>query len=103
MTLANRDRRELRLRDLIRADFEAQAARIGRKAVTQEDFEVAKDKVLMGVERRSLIISDEEKRATAFHEAGHAIIAQTLPNADPLHKVTIIPRGRALGVGSLRR
>ncbi len=75
-----------------------QAARIGRKAVTQEDFEVAKDKVLMGVERRSLIISDEEKRATAFHEAGHAIIAHTLPNADPLHKVTIIPRGRALGV-----
>jgi cell division protease FtsH len=74
------------------------AARLGRKAVTHEDFEVAKDKVLMGTERRSLIISDEEKRATAFHEAGHALVAFCVPHADPLHKVTIIPRGRALGV-----
>jgi len=74
------------------------AARKNRKAVTQEDFEVAKDKVLMGTERKSLIISDEEKRATAFHEAGHALVAFNLPCADPLHKVTIIPRGRALGV-----
>jgi len=74
------------------------AARRNRKAVTQVDFEVAKDKVLMGTERKSLIISDEEKRATAYHEAGHALVAFMLPEADPLHKVTIIPRGRALGV-----
>jgi len=74
------------------------AARKNRKAVAQDDFEIAKDKVLMGTERKSLIISEEEKRATAFHEAGHALVAYFLPNADPLHKVTIIPRGRALGV-----
>ena len=74
------------------------AARRNRKAVVQIDFEVAKDKVLMGPERRSMIISDEEKRATAYHEAGHALVAAKLPNADPVHKVTIIPRGRALGV-----
>jgi len=74
------------------------AARRSRKAVTHADFEVAKDKVLMGTERKSLIISEEEKRATAFHEAGHALVAIKLPDADPLHKVTIIPRGRALGV-----
>jgi len=59
---------------------------------------LAKDKVIMGVERKSLIISDDEKRNTAYHEAGHALVAATLPNADPLHKVTIIPRGMALGV-----
>ena len=74
------------------------AARRNRKHVTQEDFEIAKDKVLMGTERKSLIISDDEKRATAYHEAGHALVAFTVPDADPLHKVTIIPRGRALGV-----
>jgi cell division protease FtsH len=74
------------------------AARKNRKAVTQEDFEVAKDKVLMGTERKSLIISEDEKRATAYHEAGHALVAFKLPCADPVHKVTIIPRGRALGV-----
>jgi len=74
------------------------AARKNRKAVTQEDFEVAKDKVLMGTERKSMIISEDEKRATAYHEAGHALVAFKLPCADPLHKVTIIPRGRALGV-----
>jgi cell division protease FtsH len=74
------------------------AARRNRKAVTMEDLEIAKDKVMMGVERKSLIISEEEKRATAYHEAGHALVAYTLPEADPLHKVTIIPRGRALGV-----
>jgi cell division protease FtsH len=62
------------------------------------DFEGAKDKVLMGVERKSLIISDGEKKNTAYHEAGHALVAAMLPNADPLHKVTIIPRGMALGV-----
>src|SRR5438067_10474327 len=62
------------------------------------DFESAKDKVLMGVERRSMIISDTEKRTIAYHEAGHALVADFLPGADPLHKVTIIPRGRALGL-----
>ena len=72
-------------------------ARYNREAVTQEDFEVAKDKVLMGTERRSLVINDEEKRAAAYHEAGHALMAHLLPAADPLHKATIIPRGRALG------
>jgi cell division protease FtsH len=74
------------------------AARQNRKAVLQYDFEVAKDKVLMGVERKSMILSDEEKKVTAFHEAGHALIAVKLPNSDPVHKVTIIPRGMALGV-----
>ncbi len=74
------------------------AARQNRKVVTQFDFELAKDKVMMGVERKSLIISDEEKRNTAFHEAGHALVAALTPNADPVHKVTIIPRGMALGV-----
>lgn len=62
------------------------------------DFEYAKDKVLMGKERRSLILSDEEKRITAYHEGGHALVAKLLPGTDPVHKVTIIPRGRALGV-----
>ena len=74
------------------------AARQNRKVVTMSDFELAKDKVIMGVERKSLIISDDEKRNTAYHEAGHALVAALLPNADPLHKVTIIPRGMALGV-----
>jgi len=74
------------------------AARRNRKAVLQEDFEIAKDRVLMGAERKSMIISEEEKRSTAYHEAGHALVACIVPNADPLHKVTIIPRGRALGV-----
>src|SRR5436189_6249829 len=61
------------------------------------DFEFAKDKVLMGSERRSMVISDAEKRVTAIHEAGHALLAVLLPHADPIHKVTIIPRGLALG------
>jgi len=74
------------------------AARYNQKSVTMADFEGAKDKVLMGVERNSLIISDAEKRNTAYHEAGHALVAALLPHADPLHKVTIIPRGMALGV-----
>jgi cell division protease FtsH len=74
------------------------AARQNRKAVLMYDFEVAKDKVLMGVERKSMILSDEEKKVTAFHEAGHALVAAKLPNSDPVHKVTIIPRGMALGV-----
>jgi len=74
------------------------AARRGRDKVGPDDFEYAKDKVLMGVERRSMILSDDEKRITAYHEAGHALVAHLLPEADPLHKVTIIPRGHALGV-----
>jgi cell division protease FtsH len=73
-------------------------ARHSHQAVTMKDLEYAKDKVLMGVERKSMIISDEEKRSTAFHEAGHALVAALLPEADPIHKVTIIPRGMALGV-----
>ncbi len=74
------------------------AARMNQKTVTHEDFESAKDKVLMGVARKSLIISDREKRVTAYHEAGHAMVASMVEGADPLHKVTIIPRGMALGV-----
>ena len=74
------------------------AARQSKKTVEMIDFENAKDKVLMGVERRSMIISEEEKRTIAYHEAGHALVAECLPGADPVHKVTIIPRGRALGL-----
>jgi cell division protease FtsH len=74
------------------------AARSNKERVDMGDFEVAKDKVMMGAERRSMIISDEEKRVTAFHEAGHALVAKLLPGADPVHKVTIIPRGMALGL-----
>jgi cell division protease FtsH len=74
------------------------AARQNRKFVTMADFEMSKDKVLMGVERRSMILSDEEKKNTAYHEAGHALIAAMTPGADPVHKVTIIPRGMALGL-----
>jgi cell division protease FtsH len=74
------------------------AARLDKPSVDMHDFESAKDKVLMGVERRSLVISDKEKKTTAYHEAGHALIAFLIPGTDPLHKVTIIPRGRALGV-----
>jgi len=74
------------------------AARQNRKAVLMYDFELAKDKVLMGVERKSLLLSDEEKKVTAYHEAGHALVAAKLPKSDPVHKVTIIPRGMALGV-----
>ncbi len=73
-------------------------ARHGKEKVDMKDFESAKDKVLMGVERRSMIISEGEKRNTAYHEAGHAIVAKLLPGTDPIHKVTIIPRGRALGI-----
>jgi len=74
------------------------AARQNKKVVEGVDFETAKDKVLMGAERKSLILSEEEKRITAFHEAGHALMAKLLPGADPVHKVTIIPRGRTLGM-----
>ncbi|WP_243367204.1 ATP-dependent zinc metalloprotease FtsH [Fundidesulfovibrio soli] len=74
------------------------AAKLNRDRVTMDDFEMAKDKVLMGKERRSLILSDEEKRNTAYHEAGHALVGKLLEGTDPVHKVSIIPRGRALGV-----
>jgi len=74
------------------------AARQGRRAVIMADFEMAKDKVLMGVERRSMILSEDEKKTTAYHEAGHALVAMVIPYSDPVHKVTIIPRGMALGV-----
>jgi cell division protease FtsH len=74
------------------------AARRNHRTVTMRDFEDAKDKVMMGAERKSLIISDDEKRMTAFHEAGHVLVGKFIPHGDPIHKVTIIPRGRALGV-----
>jgi len=74
------------------------AARKDKDQIEMEDFEFAKDKVLMGVERKSIIISEEERKITAYHEAGHALVAKFVPKADPIHKVTIIPRGRALGV-----
>ncbi|WP_291302979.1 ATP-dependent zinc metalloprotease FtsH [Desulfovibrio sp. MES5] len=75
-----------------------QAAKLNQDRLDMHDFEYAKDKVLMGRERRSLILSDDEKRITAYHEGGHALAARLLPGSDPVHKVTIIPRGRALGV-----
>ncbi|MCX5820941.1 MAG: ATP-dependent zinc metalloprotease FtsH [Deltaproteobacteria bacterium] len=74
------------------------AARFDKEKVNMSDFEYAKDKVLMGTERKSMVISDEEKRNTAYHETGHALVARMLPGTDPIHKVTIIPRGRALGL-----
>jgi len=74
------------------------AARRGKDRVEMADFEDAKDKVLMGAERKSMIISEEEKKTTAYHESGHTLVAKLLPNTDPIHKVTIIPRGRALGL-----
>lgn len=74
------------------------AARQNKKMVEMKDFEASKDKVLMGVERKSVVISEEEKRTTAYHEAGHTLVAKLLPGADPIHKVSIIPRGMALGV-----
>jgi cell division protease FtsH len=74
------------------------AARRGKDKVENVDLEDAKDKVMMGTERKSMIISDEEKKNTAFHEGGHALVARLIPKSDPIHKVTIIPRGRALGL-----
>ena len=74
------------------------AARAGNRMVTMTEFENAKDKVMMGTERRSMVMTDEEKKLTAYHEAGHAVVGINVPRHDPLHKVTIIPRGRALGV-----
>lgn len=74
------------------------AARMGKEQIERDDFEYAKDKVMMGAERRSLLLSDQEKKTTAYHEAGHALVAKKLPNADPVHKLTIVPRGMALGL-----
>ncbi|MCK5360078.1 MAG: cell division protein FtsH, partial [Gammaproteobacteria bacterium] len=74
------------------------AARANLRTVKMEQFELAKDKIIMGTERRSLIMPEEERRNTAYHESGHAVVAKMLPDTDPVHKVTIIPRGRALGV-----
>ncbi len=74
------------------------AARIGRRFVTMIDFENAKDKVMMGAERRSMVMSEDEKKLTAYHEAGHAVVGLNMPQHDPIHKATIIPRGRALGL-----
>ena len=74
------------------------AARKNRRMVTQRDFEDAKDKVMMGAERKSMVMTDEEKRMTAYHEGGHALVVLNVPSTDPMHKVTIIPRGRALGM-----
>ena len=74
------------------------AARYGKKSLEMIDFEMAKDKVLMGPERKSMVISDHEKKVTAFHEAGHTLVGMSLPNTDPIHKVSIMPRGGALGV-----
>jgi len=74
------------------------AARASKRLVDMEDFEKAKDKILMGAERRSMVMNDEEKRNTAYHESGHAVVAKLVPKSDPVHKVTIIPRGRALGL-----
>jgi cell division protease FtsH len=74
------------------------AARANRRTVTMDEFEKAKDKIMMGSERRSMVMSDEERKLTAYHEAGHAIVGLSVPEHDPVYKVTIIPRGRALGV-----
>ena len=74
------------------------AARRNGRLVEMNDFELAKDKIMMGAERRSMVMTEEERRNTAYHESGHALVAKLLPKSDPVHKVTIIPRGRALGV-----
>ncbi len=76
------------------------AARQDRDMVIMEDFEMAKDKIMMGMERKSMIISEQEKRSTAYHESGHVLVSKLIPGSDPVHKVTIIPRGRALGLTS---
>ncbi|MGY8795678.1 MAG: ATP-dependent zinc metalloprotease FtsH, partial [Woeseiales bacterium] len=74
------------------------AARLNKRVVSMDEFEKAKDKIMMGAERRSMVMSEKEKLNTAFHEAGHAIVGYCVPDHDPVYKVTIIPRGRALGV-----
>jgi len=79
------------------------AARQNAKAVTMQHFEDAKDKVMMGMERKSMIISEKEKNITSYHEIGHVLVARMIPEADPVHKVTIIPRGRALASPRISR
>src|SRR3546814_2886845 len=74
------------------------AARMGKRLVAMNEFELAKDKVMMGAERKSMVMTEDEKKSTAYHEAGHALVSLHVPGRDTLHKVTIIPRGRALGV-----
>ena len=74
------------------------SARANKSKVTMAEFEKAKDKIMMGAERKSMVMSEDEKKLTAYHEAGHAIVGRLVPEHDPVHKVTIIPRGRALGV-----
>lgn len=74
------------------------AARYSKKFIEMTDFELAKDKVLMGAERKSMILSEEEKKVISYHESGHTLVARSLPCTDPVHKVTIIPRGMALGL-----
>jgi cell division protease FtsH len=74
------------------------AARKSKRLVDMDDFEMAKDKIMMGAERKSMVMSEDEKKNTAYHESGHTVVAKLLPKSDPVHKVTIIPRGRALGV-----
>jgi cell division protease FtsH len=74
------------------------AARRNKRLVDMDDFEMAKDKIMMGAERRSMVMTEEEKMNTAYHESGHAVVAKLVPKSDPVHKVTIIPRGRALGL-----
>jgi cell division protease FtsH len=74
------------------------AARANKRTVDMEDFEKAKDKIMMGAERRSMVMSEDEKKLTAYHESGHAIVGRLVPDHDPVYKVSIIPRGRALGV-----
>ena len=74
------------------------AARANRRTVTMEEFEKAKDKIMMGAERKSMVMNEDEKKLTAYHEAGHAIVGRLVPSHDPVYKVSIIPRGRALGV-----
>merc|ERR1711907_572106 len=74
------------------------AARRNQRLVSMEEFELAKDKIMMGAERKSMVMSEKEKRNTAYHEAGHAIVGRLVPDHDPVYKVSIIPRGRALGV-----
>jgi len=78
------------------------AARGNKRLVDMDDFERAKDKILMGAERKSMVMDDEERKMTAYHESGHAVVGKLLPRCDPVHKVTIIPRGRALGVGEVK-
>ena len=74
------------------------AARKNKRIVTYQEFEEAKDKVMMGAERRSMVMTEDEKKLTAYHEGGHALVSFNMPNYDPIHKATIIPRGRALGM-----